>query len=123
MTNPFILETENGRLLWEQTKDGMFWVHFQGETYTFRKESRRKKHKANLSESPEVIKAPMPGKITGLLKKEGDAIQAGDVVVVMEAMKMEYNLKSVENGEISKIICQVGDQVQLGQDLVRIKSE
>lgn len=121
MTNPFILETTKGRILWERSRDGTLWMHFQGETYTFRKESRRKKYKANLSESPEVIKAPMPGKITGLLKKEGDAIQTGDVIVVMEAMKMEYNLKSMENGKVSEITCQVGDQVQLGQDLVLIK--
>lgn len=122
MTNPFILEIENGRIIWERSKDGVLWVHFQGETYVFRKESRRKKYKANLSESPEVIRANMPGKITGLLKKEGDAIQVGDVIVVMEAMKMEYNLKSMENGKISKITCQVGDQVQLGQELVHIES-
>ncbi len=117
------VETAGGVLLWEKMKDGTLWVHFQGDVYVFHRGSRRQKKGGDFSESPQVIKAPMPGKVIQLLKNEGDLVQEGDVIVVMEAMKMEYNLKSIKSGTVSQITCQVGDQVPLGRHLVHIKIE
>ena len=63
----------------------------------------------------------MPGKIIKVLKKSGDKVNAGETVVVMEAMKMEYNLATTALVKIEKVNCQEGQQVSLGDALVEME--
>jgi len=62
--------------------------------------------------------APMPGKITWLKAKAGQDVVKGDVLVVVEAMKMEHAVKAPRDGMIEKVLCQVGDQVDEGHELL-----
>ncbi len=78
---------------------------------------RRKKSQ---SSTPDLIIAQMPGKITKVFVKEGDSVTQGQALLVMEAMKMEYTLKSEIDGEIKNISCKVLDQVALGKVIVQI---
>ena len=71
--------------------------------------------------SADKILAPMPGKITKVFVQLGQSVQRGEALLVMEAMKMEYTLKSDLSAEVEKIQAQVGDQVTLGQLLVKLK--
>ncbi|MEX2607424.1 MAG: biotin/lipoyl-containing protein [Kiritimatiellia bacterium] len=64
------------------------------------------------------IKAPIPGAILSIAVKEGDTIEAGQLILVMEAMKMENQIKSTRAGKITKLCVQPGDAVAQGQDLV-----
>jgi len=57
------------------------------------------------------VKAPMPGKITKINFDEGDVVQEGDTLVVMEAMKMEHAVTANMPGVLSKLNCVVGDIV------------
>ena len=52
---------------------------------------------------------------------EGDAVKEGDILVVMEAMKMEYSLKAEMDGVVALLNCALNDQVDVGQKLVQIK--
>jgi len=65
----------------------------------------------------------MPGKIVKVTKNVGDTVQAGELVVVMEAMKMEYQLKSLGKGVIKALETKVGKTVDLGDTLVEIEVE
>ena len=62
----------------------------------------------------------MPGKITKILKVQGEIVAAGDVILVMEAMKMEYTLKAERAGVVSGLTCSLGEQVSLGKKLAHI---
>jgi acetyl/propionyl-CoA carboxylase alpha subunit len=73
--------------------------------------------------SPDKIKAPMPGKITKIFVKEGQPVKKGDALIVMEAMKMEYTLKSDLDTTVEKVNAQINDQVTLGSLLVQLKVE
>jgi biotin carboxyl carrier protein len=64
------------------------------------------------------IKAPMPGLIIALKIKEGDAVKAGDQLLILEAMKMENILKSPGDGVIKKIKVKKGDSVEKNQILI-----
>lgn len=101
---------------------GQLWVHFEGRTFVYENPNEKKfgKKGAGKVHSNEIA-APMPGKITKILKNVGDAVQSGDVVLVMEAMKMEYTLKANVSGTIDTMTCKAGDQVALGKLLVSIK--
>jgi acetyl/propionyl-CoA carboxylase alpha subunit len=57
------------------------------------------------------ILAPMPGKITQIRINPGDDVKIGQVLLVMEAMKMEYTLKAGMDGTVKSLACKVGQQV------------
>ncbi len=97
------------------------WVHFNGKTFVVESNSGKKNSSGRGTvASSDTVKAPMPGKITKIFVKAGDAAIKGDALIVMEAMKMEYTLKAEINGLIQKIEIQVGDQVPLGKTLIKI---
>ncbi len=64
------------------------------------------------------IKAPMPGLILEIQIKEGDAVQKGDPIMILEAMKMENVLKSPGDGVVKSIKVNKGDSVEKNQVLV-----
>ena len=64
--------------------------------------------------------SPMPGKILKVLVNEGDNLEAGTPILVMEAMKMEHTIKASKTGKIEKIFFKEGDQVQGGVELVKL---
>ena len=100
------------------------WVHYNGRVFTMDAGSGRKSRKNKKAVgSSDKIAAPMPGKITKILLPEGSLVAAGQAVLVMEAMKMEYTLKSDIAGVIESVSCAVGDQVALGKALVKIKAD
>lgn len=67
-----------------------------------------------------VIKAPLPGLIMDVLVKEGDDVTMGQVIVKMEAMKMENNIQSNRDGKITSIKVKKGDTVLEGDVLAEI---
>ncbi len=66
------------------------------------------------------VRAPMPGKIVNILVKAGDGLEAGDPVVILEAMKMENELCAPTKGTVRSLAVQKGDSVDSGQLLVAI---
>ena len=68
-----------------------------------------------------TVAAPMPGKVVKLLVKPGDAVKAGDGVIVVEAMKMENELKAPAPGTIKEIRVAEGKAVSAGEVLVVIE--
>ncbi len=79
---------------------------------------KKKKATKKAEEKPEnVLVAPIPGMIQEYKKKVGDAVKAGETVVVLEAMKMFNNLEAPFDGKIVKINFKVGDSVKKGDIL------
>lgn len=98
------------------------WFSFGGEVWTHVAEVRGRRGKAAASAAdPSIIVAPMPGKIVKVVAQAGSAVATGDVVIVMEAMKMEYTLKAAANGKVKAVQCTAGDQVVLGAALVLLE--
>lgn len=64
--------------------------------------------------------APIPGLITDVRAKVGDAVQAGQCVAVMEAMKMENQLTAPVSGHVREVLVQKGSEVTTGQVIMRI---
>ncbi len=72
------------------------------------------------SASGSAVKAPLPGVITEICVAEGDEVQAGDTVVVLEAMKMANALQAEKSGKVSAIVVKVGQSVMEEDALVYI---
>lgn len=63
---------------------------------------------------PHKMTAPMPGKIVKVLVKPGETVEAGRGLVVMEAMKMENELKTPRTGTVREIMVEEGQAVEVG---------
>lgn len=69
----------------------------------------------------EVVKAPMPGTILSINVKEGDNVKKGQILLILEAMKMENEIVSPRDGKIAKVVVSKGSSVNTGDDMVIIE--
>jgi glutaconyl-CoA/methylmalonyl-CoA decarboxylase subunit gamma len=69
----------------------------------------------------EFIKAPMPGKIIDVLVREGSAVQKGEALVILEAMKMQNEILSPVNGIVERVTAKPNTNVMKDDLLVEIK--
>ncbi len=104
----------------QKIKDTL-WVHLNGETFTYRSERLEKKKATHNAKVTGIILSPMPGKITKVDCRPGESVEIGKILIMMEAMKMEYSLKADKSGKIKFLGCKLGDQVALGQKLIEIE--
>ena len=66
------------------------------------------------------VNAPMPGKILGVKVAAGQAVKKGDVLVVLEAMKMENEIVAPQDGTVASVNTSVGEQVEAGAVLATL---
>jgi len=67
------------------------------------------------------VSAPMPGKVVRLLVAEGQQVEAGRGLVVVEAMKMQNEIKSPKSGQVKSVSIAEGQTVAAGQDIIVIE--
>ena len=67
------------------------------------------------------LQAPMPGKIIKVLVQEKQSVKKGEVLLIMEAMKMEHKITAPKEGQLNKIFYKEGDRVSQGEDLISME--
>ena len=77
------------------------------------------KQSASVS-AAEALNAPLAGNIFKVLVNEGDEVEANEVVIIMEAMKMETEIRAVNSGVITSLHIKEGDSVSVGQALLSL---
>lgn len=99
------------------TKVGdVWWVHVLGHTLQFEVVEPG----ASSSDDEGGLTAPMPGKILEVHVSVGQTVSSGDVLMVMEAMKMEHKIVAGSDGVVEAILFKEGDQVPQGAELLTI---
>jgi len=76
-----------------------------------------RRRKELLQAGPQRLASSMPGKVVRVLSREGDAVEAGQGIIVVEAMKMQNEIKSVKAGTIRKLLVREGANVNAGEVL------
>ncbi len=66
------------------------------------------------------VSAPMPGKILGVKASVGQAVKKGEVLLILEAMKMENEIVAPEDGTVASINVAVGDSVEAGATIATL---
>jgi biotin carboxyl carrier protein len=101
-------------------------VSFQGEMYIASVEDEREKRlRAQLGEAVGAhqefqLKAPMPGLVVSVPVENGQDVQKGDVLLVLESMKMQNELKSPRAGTVGRIRVKAGDRVEKKETLLSV---
>jgi len=99
-------------------------LHLQAQRIPYRVEdlrSLRSRRRHARADGPATLKASMPGRVVRLLVEEGDAVALHQGILVIEAMKMQNELKSPKEGRIAEIRVSPGDTVAAGDILAVIE--
>lgn len=72
---------------------------------------------------PRPVRAPMPGMVVRVQVEPGDRVRAGSSVVIIEAMKMENDLKAESAGVVARVLVEAGQAVEKGTTLVEFEAE
>jgi 3-methylcrotonyl-CoA carboxylase alpha subunit len=121
----------DGQSVWIGGRRVPFWVHrekdklsvwLDGEVFQFtHHDPRQRREDAGAAGSfSGQLKAQMPGKILSLSVAEGQAVTAGQNLLVMESMKMELGLDAPRDGTVESVEVAVGQLVAQGQLLIRL---
>jgi biotin carboxyl carrier protein len=78
---------------------------------------RGRRHAAVEAQGRQQITAPMPGKVVRLLVQAGDKVQAGQGLLVVEAMKMQNEIRSPKSGTVERLLAKEGQPVNAGEVL------
>jgi acetyl/propionyl-CoA carboxylase alpha subunit len=93
-------------------------VWLAGRTFTFERTAARS---ARAAEHAGSLAAPMPGRVRRTLVKEGERVEKGQVVLVLEAMKMEHAIRAPGAGVVARFFHGEGDLVDAGTELAVIE--
>ncbi len=103
--------------------DGLH-IHSDGVDYVVQvadpRSWRGRQGSAASTEGRQQIVAPMPGKVIRILVQAGDAVEAGRGVLVVEAMKMQNEIRSPKSGTVEKLLVKEGQPVNAGEVLAVI---
>ena len=100
------------------------YVYLNGVNYVIKRESRALKDNVLEEESGDTILSPITGKLLDKKLEIGDSVSKNDVVVVLEAMKMEHRLKAHRDGKLLKLTpAGIGDQIKEGELMFELEEE
>jgi biotin carboxyl carrier protein len=100
------------------------WVAFDSTVQTFTvPDTSRKARRGSKASGHDTLEAQMPGVVRKVLVSVGDKVEKGQVLLVLEAMKMEIKIAAPHAGSVEKLGVKEGETVQRGQLLVEVEAE
>jgi biotin carboxyl carrier protein len=102
-------------------------VLLRGRLYPVQVEDERERrlrlasHNSVTAQSEFHLKAPMPGLVVDVPVIVGDEVEQGDVLVILESMKMQNELKAPRDGKVNRVNIKLGDSVEQHQVLVMVE--
>ena len=112
--------TEAGRTLAYAVRRGNeTWVFIDGHVWVIDARGRSSGQTRHRDET--ALAAPMPATVVAINVSAGQAVKTGDVLIVLEAMKMELSVTAPHDGRVTAIGCAVGELVQPGVPLLELE--
>lgn len=97
------------------------WIFFDGHVYTIEEASGAQRTRTGRHDDPGALMAPMPATVSSVNVSLGDRVSRGDLLMTLEAMKMEMPVRAPHDGTVTAISCRTGDIVQPGVPLVHVE--
>ncbi len=98
------------------------WVFIDGRVYVVQPDRDGDALQASQRDDEAALAPPMPATVVSIEVVPGQRVSRGDVLVRLEAMKMELAIKAPRDGTIGSVACRPGEFVQPGKPLVELKS-
>lgn len=97
------------------------WISIDGQTYTLERPQQTDAEAAHGDAGQKALRAPMPGQVQEVRVAEGDEVEQGQTLVLLEAMKMVIRVRSDGPGRVARVPVERGDSVDRGQILVQLE--
>lgn len=97
------------------------WVFLDGRVYVLDVTPRRGGGRPRARDDEIALAAPMPATVTMVNVTAGQDVAQGDVLIMLEAMKMELPIKAPRAGRVTSIACREGELVQSGVPLLELE--
>ena len=111
-------------IAYSERKGNEIYVHVNGINYFITKKSARVSSQQSEEESDDVVLSPITGKLLDKKVEDGTKVSKGDVIIILEAMKMEHRLISPRDGVLSKLTSvDIGGQVKEGELMFELEDE
>jgi 3-methylcrotonyl-CoA carboxylase alpha subunit len=115
------IRTGDGSVLAHAVRDGeTVWVHTRGQTFVADVVSEASVRVRRDSAGEHALTAPMPAAVRAILVETGQHVEAGDLLIMLEAMKMELPVRAPRAGTVRAIHCRPGEIVQPGPALAEL---
>ena len=110
-------------------KEGDFWkVEVEGRVFSIKvdgskgeSQSPRKKKGARKAKRSGVVSSSIPGKIISISVRQDEIVSEGDVIMILEAMKMQNEIQAPISGKITEFNCEPGDSIEANSPLMVIE--
>lgn len=109
--------TINGKIAHATKVGDTWWVHYDGHTFQFELVEAG----ASAGDDEGGLSAPMPGKVLEVMVEVGQAVEAGQTLMILEAMKMEHRIVAASDGTVTAVNFNAGDQVDQGAALLELE--
>jgi biotin carboxyl carrier protein len=96
------------------------WVFLDGHVHVVDEPGAGRPARTAHQDDEMALASPMPATVVDVKRNAGDRVARGDVILVLEAMKMELPIRAPRDGVITALHCQKGDLVQPGRPLAEI---
>jgi 3-methylcrotonyl-CoA carboxylase alpha subunit len=111
----------DGRLAYAARGRRNTWVFIDGRTYVIEPESRDASNRDHAADDQMALSAPMPATVVAIAVTPGQQVAAGDLLVMLEAMKMELPISAPRAGRVKSLACREGELVQPGVPLAELE--
>jgi acetyl/propionyl-CoA carboxylase alpha subunit len=108
-------------IAWAAVSGDTKWVFLDGHVFTFEVEEATTRRRRTAGHQG-TLTAPMPATVRKVAVAPGDTVHRGDILIVLEAMKMELPVRANADGVVKAVNCREGEMVKPGQELVEMES-
>jgi biotin carboxyl carrier protein len=115
-----VRERDRSRQVFVAASGRLRQAFVDGEVYDFTVDEGQSPRSRGARHAADTICAPMPAKVSAVLVEAGQHVGKGDVLLKLEAMKMELPVRAPHEGTVTAMLCQVGELVQPGITLVEL---
>ena len=115
----FLIDGDHRRVAYAAVDGSRTWVFISGITYLI--ETDAPIRRSATTRDAAALAAPMPATVTQVHVSPGQQVRAGDVLLTLEAMKMELPIRATADGTVTAIKCRPGELVQPGVPLVDVR--
>lgn len=105
------------------TEKNTRWIGVQGKTYQVEKPLAARRRRGGAASGGGTHVAPMPGQVREVMVAEGDAVEQGQTLLLLEAMKMEIRIQASMDGTVQTLNVTVGQQVNKDDVLLELARE
>jgi biotin carboxyl carrier protein len=117
----WIADERHARIAYAAIDGARTWVFLQGRVYLVDDRAGHGRADASPLDERTALSSPMPASVTDVRVTAGASVSKGEVLVTLEAMKMELPIRAPRDGRVRRVGCAVGELVQPGVPLVELE--